>query len=730
MPTELPKRRSPVAERAEEATAAGDLQRLEAQAVRFVDVDPGLAALLAVEANRISGGSPSSADALQRVLSGTGGVEVRFPGVYGESRLSRDGATLVAFELRHVDVWDLPTRTLLHREEVTDGGGTLTSFDITADARLVAYANLNGTHLLEVATGVLTSVSDAVTAAIAFTSDGRELAVASGNAVEFWDVTSPSSPRLVDRRTFGVSPVSHIDWNPTDDGYALVKDATQEIEYWHRNDAEPAWTYSPTLGGNGRAGIPATLFSSDGASLIVANGEQKGSGAVVRKYATSDGAPYATSGGEEIPPAASTPASLNDLVWSDEPNGLVVGTLLPTGVFALDLSSGTAISPPFEAPNAAWIGYSSALQRYVTSGLQGIEIRRRGSGPLERVVTLTPEQQVALDDGGAMYASISADANTAIAAVFHIPRHPQTVAFDLTTDPPVPREMGEQLLPVAVGDYTLMASPTTATATGEIVLLDADLEPVGAPIETPTCTRMWKPSPDGRFFAVYCEYGAVNLYRSSGELVKAGLVVPDATPAWEQVRFSFTSDGSRMFGYVHLGELQWAIWDTETGSLLDHGTRDELQRPIVVDDTLYVQRGVADFSLLQLDPDTFEPVGPPLVESLFTISEIAGDGRGELVAVTGLDGVTHVFDTATGSQLGREISGNRNPNASFAADGTTLLVQSDDQVSVWNYDRTSWPDIACTLAGRNLTRDEWEEWGPRTIEYRPTCPQFPADAAA
>ena len=94
-------------QRAEEVTAAADLQRLEAQAVDLVDVDPGLAALLAVEANRISGGAPSSADALQRVLSGTGGVESRIAGVYGESRLSRDGATLVAFGVRHIDVWDL-----------------------------------------------------------------------------------------------------------------------------------------------------------------------------------------------------------------------------------------------------------------------------------------------------------------------------------------------------------------------------------------------------------------------------------------------------------------------------------------------------------------------------------------------------------------------------------------------------------------------------------------------
>ena len=32
--------------------------------------------------------------------------------------------------------------------------------------------------------------------------------------------------------------------------------------------------------------------------------------------------------------------------------------------------------------------------------------------------------------------------------------------------------------------------------------------------------------------------------------------------------------------------------------------------------------------------------------------------------------------------------------------------------------------IACEVAGRNMTRAEWEEFGPRTIEYRPTCDQY------
>jgi WD40 repeat protein len=113
---------------------------------------------------------------------------------------------------------------------------------------------------------------------------------------------------------------------------------------------------------------------------------------------------------------------------------------------------------------------------------------------------------------------------------------------------------------------------------------------------------------------------------------------------------------------------------------------------------------------------------------MYPLGDIAGDGRGELVAVAGFDGITRVFDTKSGAQLGRELTENWNINASFADDGTTLLVQSDDHISVWNYDRESWPEIACNLAGRNMTRDEWEQWGPKTIEYRATCPQFPLDA--
>lgn len=37
----------------------------------------------------------------------------------------------------------------------------------------------------------------------------------------------------------------------------------------------------------------------------------------------------------------------------------------------------------------------------------------------------------------------------------------------------------------------------------------------------------------------------------------------------------------------------------------------------------------------------------------------------------------------------------------------------------------SWADIACRAAGRNMTRSEWELFGPKDTAYRATCPEFP-----
>jgi WD40 repeat protein len=61
----------------------------------------------------------------------------------------------------------------------------------------------------------------------------------------------------------------------------------------------------------------------------------------------------------------------------------------------------------------------------------------------------------------------------------------------------------------------------------------------------------------------------------------------------------------------------------------------------------------------------------------------------------------------------------------YAADGSELYGTSFDGGLVrWAVTETSWHDLACRLAGRNLTRAEWDRYLPDT-NYRATCPEWP-----
>lgn len=61
-------------------------------------------------------------------------------------------------------------------------------------------------------------------------------------------------------------------------------------------------------------------------------------------------------------------------------------------------------------------------------------------------------------------------------------------------------------------------------------------------------------------------------------------------------------------------------------------------------------------------------------------------------------------------------------------DGFELLTAVDDHILRWNLNFEEWPDIACQAAGRNMTLNEWEQFGPAGADYRATCPQWPSNA--
>ena len=70
----------------------------------------------------------------------------------------------------------------------------------------------------------------------------------------------------------------------------------------------------------------------------------------------------------------------------------------------------------------------------------------------------------------------------------------------------------------------------------------------------------------------------------------------------------------------------------------------------------------------------------------------------------------------------------RTPEArlTYLPDSSGLLVAGIDG-RTWTVDTSpdSWVDRACTIAGRNLSREEWKEYFPGRA-YEVTCPQWPA----
>ena len=46
---------------------------------------------------------------------------------------------------------------------------------------------------------------------------------------------------------------------------------------------------------------------------------------------------------------------------------------------------------------------------------------------------------------------------------------------------------------------------------------------------------------------------------------------------------------------------------------------------------------------------------------------------------------------------------------------------------LWDLDPAGWVEDVCQLAGRNLTRSEWDQYIGDLAPYRRTCPQY-ADA--
>jgi WD40 repeat protein len=119
------------------------------------------------------------------------------------------------------------------------------------------------------------------------------------------------------------------------------------------------------------------------------------------------------------------------------------------------------------------------------------------------------------------------------------------------------------------------------------------------------------------------------------------------------------------------------------------------------------------------------PVGRPTGAAAAPVASVAFDPTRPLLATTGgSDGFAKLWiATSSIDRFGSPfpIEPGTWGNAQFAGDGSRLIVLYDDGHGViWPMTTAAWLRHACTVAGRNLTREEWARYvGGRA--YEKTC---------
>jgi DNA-binding SARP family transcriptional activator/outer membrane protein assembly factor BamB/energy-coupling factor transporter ATP-binding protein EcfA2 len=152
---------------------------------------------------------------------------------------------------------------------------------------------------------------------------------------------------------------------------------------------------------------------------------------------------------------------------------------------------------------------------------------------------------------------------------------------------------------------------------------------------------------------------------------------------------------------------------------------------ITVADQLFLASHAGE--LAHYDLETLEPVRT-FGGSRGHIQKVDGTADGSLIAVKGGDRFVTLHDVATGLALGGpmvipDTEVNAIPSMSLSVDGTTLAYGGGrtSGAKIWDLRPAAWREAACGVAGRNLTRDEWRTHIGELAPFRATCPQFPTE---
>jgi WD40 repeat protein len=123
------------------------------------------------------------------------------------------------------------------------------------------------------------------------------------------------------------------------------------------------------------------------------------------------------------------------------------------------------------------------------------------------------------------------------------------------------------------------------------------------------------------------------------------------------------------------------------------------------------------------DTEAWKPRTRPVIAHAGEVlsANVSPDSR--TLATTSFDGSTRLWEVPSGRPIGDGLPGpaGRRSAAVFVRGGTHLVAVYDDgRALLWDLRPSTWTKQACSIAGRTLTRDEWENALPGR-DYAPAC---------